>query len=59
MDELERWKIERDVFRKWLASKDWRQLLDIADDVETSLDYQADRIEKRQDKGSFIDFMVA
>ena len=57
MDELERWKIEREVFRKWLVSKDWRQILDIADDVEGLLGYHADRIEKRLDKKSFVDFM--
>jgi len=57
MDELERWKIEREVFRKWLASKDWGQLLEIANDLQTRLDYEADKMDTFLNRDKFCEFM--
>ena len=57
MNDLERWEIKREVFRKWLASLDYGQLNDAVEDVLTKIKHEADQIEKHQERNAFLKFM--
>lgn len=57
MDTFERWNIEREVFRKWLAERDWLMLLDIAEDLKSQMDYEMAKKELFGKDGSFSKFM--
>ena len=54
MDELERWELKREVFRKWLGGLEFNELLQVSEDVRKMLDYMSRRIERQQTKDEFL-----
>ena len=59
MDAEERWKHERAAFRMFLATRDFMQLMDMAEDIQKAMEYMANKMDKWEllDREKFSEFM--